>query len=355
MFRYILSLLGVLLTLPILALIVFAFALPITISGIGYLLAFSLIVAGLIIAPWTGRLSLILALTGMLIIGIVAGARLTLRTRDENPRIRVVTLPQGRETRWVNTLIDEQDSLIFGEELFHRIGGDSRGEHEQLAAAFHRAYSDMRGVQRFVASPVVSTYLNLQRPAAFDAVIIEPKTMRHPEVAVILLHGYMGNVTSQCWEIAQAVGEFGAVTVCPSTDWTGQWWQPEGQAILQSTFQYLRAQGIEIFYLGGFSNGGFGISRLVSKLRAEAGLSGLFFINGIADGEGIKETGLPILIIQGVHDERVPVEGVRPIAEIIGDRGTYVEVEGDHFMILKQPKAVRNAIAVWLENIESQE
>lgn len=106
------------------------------------------------------------------------------------------------------------------------------------------------------------------------------------------------------------------------------------------------------FYLGGFSNGGFGVSRLISKLRNEEGLRGLFFINGISDGASLRETGLPVLIIQGTQDERVPAQHVRQVAGAIGDLGTYVEVEGDHFMIMKQPKAVQKAITAWLEEQE---
>jgi pimeloyl-ACP methyl ester carboxylesterase len=352
MLRSLLCLLGVFLALPILALIALAFAVPITISGIGYLLASSLAIAGLILAPWGGKASSILVVVGVTGIALVAGSRLLQAARDENSNLRVVTLPQGKQTRWINTLIDEQDSLIFGEAIFHRIGGDSPREHEGLTDALHTAYSEMRGAQQVFASPFLGTYLNLQRSTSFDAVIIQPETMRHPDVAIVFLHGYMGNVTAQCWEIAQAVGKFGAVTVCPSTDWTGQWWQPEGEAVLQATLQHLREQGIENFYLGGFSNGGFGISHMVSTLSKEDGMRGLFFINGIHDGESIRETGLPILIIQGVRDERVPAELVRPIAGAIAEQGTYVELEGDHFMIMKQPKAVQNAIVDWLDKQE---
>jgi pimeloyl-ACP methyl ester carboxylesterase len=307
----------------------------------------------LIIAPWGGRYASILVVTGLIGIAFVAGIRLILAGRSGIPNLRVVTLPLGREPRWINNLIDEQDSLIFGESIFHRFGGDSPREHEGLTNALRTAYSEMRRILPVFASPFLSTYLNLQRSTSFDAVLIEAEIMRHPDTAVIFLHGYMGNVTAQCWEIAQAVGEFGATTVCPSTDWTGQWWQPEGEAILQATFRYLRDQGIENFYLGGFSNGGFGISRLVTRVGSEAGLQGLFFINGISDGASIKETGLPVLIIQGAQDERVPAEQVRPIAAGLGELGAYVELEGDHFMVMKQPRAVQRAIADWLHKQES--
>ena len=144
-------------------------------------------------------------LAGVVGIAFVAGGRLVLASQDGNSSIRVVTLPQGRETRWINYIIDEQDSLIFGEAIFHAIGGDSAREHEQLTTALQRAYSEMRATQQIFASPIVSTYLNLQQAASFDAVMISPENMRHPDTAIIFLHGYMGNVTAQCWEIAEAV------------------------------------------------------------------------------------------------------------------------------------------------------
>ena len=353
MFRYLLFLLGVLLALPMVWLTALSFNLPVTISGIGYMMACLLVISGLIMAPWGGKYSSILILSGVLLIAVVAGTRLVQAARNKSSSLRVVTLPQGKDPRWINHIIDEQDSLIVGEAFFHRMGGDSPREHEGLTDALQTVYSTIRDTQGVFASPVLSTYLSLQRPTSFDVVIIEPETNSHPEAAVIFLHGYMGNVTAQCWEIAQAVEKIGAVTVCPSIDWTGQWWHPDGEAILQATFHYLRGQGREKFYVGGFSNGGFGISRLVSKLGKEEGISGLFFINGISDGASIKETSLPVLIIQGAQDERVPAAQVRPIAESIGDRATYVELEGDHFMIIKQPMLVQEALSAWLESLET--
>src|SRR5512138_151903 len=349
MFRYLLCLLGVLLALPLLAVIALAFTLPVSISGIGYLLACSLVVTGLILAAGNRKYSFLIAMTSVIAFIMIAGARLVLAKQNGSSRLTVVSLPEGKETRWIDTAIDEQDSLIFGEALFHLLGGDSCREHGGLAAALYNSYADIREARQVFPSPVLSTYLNLQRSHSFDTVIIQPEVPRHPDTAVIFLHGYMGNVTAQCWEIAKGVGKFGALTICPSTDWTGQWWHPEGQAILQATFQYLREKGVEIFYLGGFSNGGFGVSRLASKVSKQEGLSGLFFIDGITDGESIRKTGLPVLMIQAAQDERVPAENVRQIAEVIGALGTYVELDGDHVIIIKRPEPVQTAIADWLE------
>jgi pimeloyl-ACP methyl ester carboxylesterase len=346
--KYLLCSLGILLALPILALTTLTFFLPISISGIGYLFASLLVVFGLIMTPWMPRLHVLLTLSGVIALLVIAGVRIFIG--EQNVNVRMIMLPRGKEANWVSYIIDEQDNLIFGEALFHFVGGVSSTEHKGITQALYTDYSEMRETQGTFPSPFVNTYLSFQHPISFDAVIIEPEINRHPEIGVIFLHGFMGNVTAQCWEIAQAVSRVGAVTVCPSTGWRGEWWQPEGEAILRSTFDYLRKQGVQKFYLGGFSNGSFGISRLVSKLGDEAGLSGLFFIDGIYNGTGIREIDLPILIIQGTQDERMPASEARQIAEAIGDSGTYVELDSDHFLIMKQPDAVQDALANWLED-----
>ena len=353
MIRYLLFLIGVLLALPILAIVALALGLPITISGIGYLSGFLLAVSGLILALWAGRKSISLTILGAIIIASVASIRLILAWQDKTPNRRMIALPQNTYTGWINYLIDEQDSLILGEALFNLIGGDSPNEHKGIATALYTDYSEMRATQRVFPSPFVSTYLNLQRVNHFDAVIVESKINHPPEFALVFLHGYMGNVTAQCWEIAQAIKSFDAVTVCPSTGWRGDWWQPQGQAILQATFEYLREQGIQKFYLGGFSNGGISIGRLAFQLKNEEGLSGLLLIDGFDNSAGLKEMGLPILILQGAQDERIPAVRARQVAKEIGDLGTYVEVDGDHFLIMKHPLLVQNAIAKWLEEHEA--
>ncbi len=55
------------------------------------------------------------------------------------------------------------------------------------------------------------------------------------------------------------------------------------------------------------------INRLASQLKSENGLRGLFFMDGIQQGMSIRETGLPVLIIQGAQDVRIPATGVRQL------------------------------------------
>ncbi|MFN8382990.1 MAG: hypothetical protein U0V02_13665 [Anaerolineales bacterium] len=348
--KYLLCLLGIILALPILGVTALAATLPTSISGIGYLLACLLAVAGLITAPWIPKHHFLLTLAGLIAALLIAISRILMGGLFSTSNLEMVTLPRGKETRWMSYILDEQDGLIFGEAFFHQIGGDSSTEHEGITSSLYSAYSEMKAAEGVVPSPVISTYLNLQQPSAFDVIMVGPKNNLHPETGVIFLHGFMGNVTSQCWEVAQAVSKYGAVTACPSTGWRGEWWQAEGQSILKETFQYLRDRGVQKFYLGGFSNGGFGISRMVSQVKNENGLSGLFFIDGIYDGVSIRNTGLPILIIQGANDERMPAVMAREISVLIGNSATYVELNSDHFLIIKEPASVQNAISSWLED-----
>jgi esterase/lipase len=353
MIRSIIRLAGILLALPILGLLALALFTPITSWGLAYVAAFALLAIGLIAIPRWRRASL--ALIAIALFGLIgiASIRWVSVTQREEATVRMVTLPNGRGARWIDTLIPEQDAVLFGETFMRLLGGVTAQEHEGLAPAMVAAYAEMDGSEGVTASPVISTYLGLQQLSAFDLVVIEPES-DIPTAGVIFLHGFMGNVTLQCWELAQAIQEVNAVTACPSTGWIGDWWTPQGEAEIRATFEYLRGRGIERIYLGGFSNGGDGVGRLVSKLASEEGLSGLFFIAGVSNSQSVKETGLPVLVIQGKNDERMHVEGARQFVNALGNQASYIELEADHFLIVKQAEPVQAALADWLRQREVQ-
>jgi pimeloyl-ACP methyl ester carboxylesterase len=330
---------------------VLAATLALTPSGAGYAASAALAAAGLIGVLRWGRRALLASLAGVLLALGVAGARLALAARPEGP-LRVVVLGTStlsdRGTRLVNALADEQDLLILGEGLMRLLGGVSRREHAGLAPALAAGYAEVRAAEGVFASPVPSTYLFWQRPAAFDAVIVEPEQAAAPQAGVVFLHGFMGNVSLQCWHVAGAARPLGMVTLCPSTGWVGEWWQPAAEETVRASLRYLRARGIERLYVGGFSNGGAGVSQLAPRLAAEPGVAGLFFIAGVNNAEAIAGTGLPVLIIQGAGDERMPASAARRAAAEIGAAATYVELEADHFLIVKQSAEVQAVLNQWL-------
>ncbi len=350
--RYLLCAVGVGLILPALGLIALVVVRPITISGAAYLLGYLLVAMGLILAPWRLKPHFVLGLSGLIVIVAVGGARIGLAHR-ESSTLKVIELPSTNHTRWLNSLLDEQDSVVFGEAVLYFLGGVTPHEDGAITSALSTAYAETQKENGVFPSPFLSTYLGFQRPAAFDAVVVEPTAAPKSPIGVVFLHGWMGNVTVQCWQMAQAVSKIGAVTVCPSTSWKGDWWTPDGEAIIQATFRYLLGRGIQRIYLGGFSNGGIGIGKLITALATEPALQGLFFIAGVSNGEAVRKTRLPVLVIQGTQDERMPVEAARRFVGEISPQATYVELEADHFLIMKQPHWVQEAISHWLEGQEN--
>jgi fermentation-respiration switch protein FrsA (DUF1100 family) len=350
MLKTALRLLSLFLIVPCMVLAVFAFQLPLSSSGIGYLLAGFLMVMSLALSPWLAKHWPAIFLSGgLLVFAIVAGSRIYSGMRMPVQLAQMVILPAGTNAGWLGYLIDEQDVVVWGEALFHQVGGTSAREHADITQALYRDYSVIRQAQPVLPSPVLSTYFNHQTPEAFDAILIHPVENTHQDTVLVFLHGFMGNVAAQCQEIGEATRYLGVLTVCPSTEWQGQWWQLDGLDILRATLDYLRLQGVRKIYLGGFSNGGFGLSQLAVTLKDTNELGGLVFINGISNGQGIRDTGLPVLIIQGSQDERMPASEAKRIANLIGGQAAYIEVDGDHFLIMKQPRAVQTALSAWLE------
>lgn len=351
MWKWAVGLVGLALAAPVLGVLALAVVTPITPSGAAYLVAAALVAGGLCVVPWLGARALWVPAGGVGLALVVAGLRLATVGVAEPGPVRVIVLPADSGTRWLNRLVDEQDVLLFGSRLMRLIGGVSAREHAGLTPALTAGYAELRAVQPY-ASPVLSTYLFLQRPGAFDAVVVEPEGEAAPTAGVVFLHGFMGNVTLQCWEIAQAARAVGMLTVCPSTGWIGDWWRPGGAATVRATLDYMRDQGIERLYVGGFSNGGVGLSRRVSEAAAEPDVRGLFFIAGVTEAQAIRDTGLPVLILQGAGDERMRAEPAWVAAGVIGDAATYVEIEADHFLIVKEAEAVEEALGGWLGDLD---
>lgn len=188
-------------------------------------------------------------------------------------------------------------------------------------------------------SPFLSTYLGLQGPDAFDAVVFEPPGT--PQCGIVFLHGFAGNFSVLDAFVARAAREAGAVTICPSAGWMGAWAKEE--RTVRACIDHLRARGIRRIFLAGLSNGALGASALAPRLSRE--LSGLILLSGSDLSE--PDSGLPVLLVIARNDERMYASMAREYAERAGKRGTLVELTGDHFVLAKDPEAVRRAVSSW--------
>lgn len=310
---------------------------PPTWSGLAYVLALGAVVIGLSTLPVPGatpraRRPRGITRAGALAVGFVALVRAC--TASSGERLSVET--DDGPARLVDRVVDEADVAVAGTRVLtaSRLLTDDAA---LLPSAMRGAYAEMRREEGDAPSPVLATYLGLQRPDAFDLVVV-PKPADAPEtdLAVVFLHGYAGNFALPCWQMARAVGPLGVTTACPSTRWVGDWWSRDGEAIVTSTVATLRARGIRRFVLAGLSNGGYGASRLMPRMRGL--FVGLVLVSGAAPDA--KPPGVPTLVVHGAHDTMADAGAARAYAARAG--GRFVALDAGHFaMLVRAPEADR--------------
>lgn len=342
--QFIARALSVVLLLPVGLLVILALITPLTIWGALYLVGTGAVVIGLGSIAWGYAKYSGVAWLGLGLMIAVAAVRLCLLGGSR--QIKMISLPDQSARCWLNCLLDEQDVALFSTRALSLVGWISPAEQAGLLEAMTAGYQAMAKEQGLVPSPFVRTYLNRERPDAFDAVVIEPEGNQPVQLSVIFLHGFTGNFTLPCWLFAQAVLPSHGLTVCPSVGWQGDWWTTDSEATLRATIDYLHRRGVSRIYLAGLSNGAVGASELAHKLTQD--LAGLILLSGASPDA--SDSGLPVLVLAGSQDERMPAAMLRAYANRMGTRATFVELQADHFMLAKNHAAVRATIDVWLRS-----
>jgi pimeloyl-ACP methyl ester carboxylesterase len=316
-------------------------------SGWGYVVGLAVTAAGLLTRPWRRRRGLTRA--GLALVLLVAAGRLALA---DGHRMETLRLPGGG-LRWVNRLVAERDGTLLAAHALMLSGGLPRADARAFIPALEAAFDRMDAAEGPFATPAVATYLGLQSPQSFDAVVIPPPGGATSEAAVIFLHGYAGNFAVYCWQLAQAAHAISALTVCPSVGPAGDWWSRKGERTLEATLDWLADRGIRRVYLAGLSNGGAGASVLVGRVsHPRISLRGLLLISG-AWSEAPTPT-VPTLLVQGRDDSMMPTRSMRAIAARLGGLATYVEVDSGHFAFLDRHRECERAIARWLVRRERE-
>lgn len=344
-FRTLIFALGLLLAIPLLIILYLSVGIPISLSGIVYLIGYSLLVSGLLCAPWLPRWALSLSGAGIGILLLTASLRMLFPPAGS--KLSLITLPGPSRPRLLTRLFDEQDIVLFGAKAAPSVGFVSPLEYKDLIPELSQTYKEMHAQGVTTLSPSLTTYLGQQRQESFDALIAN-SSPADSQTGIIFLHGFGGNFTLQCWLVAEAGSRVGATTLCPSTDPSGQWWQDQGNAIVQESLSYMKQRGVERIYLAGLSNGGIGASRLAERFKND--LAGLILISG-ADPSA-PTTGLPVLVISGREDERIPASMVKQYADFSAPNSTFRLFEGDHFLLLKRADLVQKTIIEWLADQE---
>jgi pimeloyl-ACP methyl ester carboxylesterase len=343
---------GWLLAVPYVLTVLLVVTGPPTWSSVAYLVGIGILIFGLITLPSKiGLKKTIVAkrprgvcrvALGVLV--LIMGARMSSGSDGVcvSGEVGSTSSHASANTRMISRLVDESDIARSGMRVLFTTG-KMRDDGDELPAAMTKAYAEMRKEEGDHPSPVVATYLGMQHPGAFDVITYDPN--RSPEMngarieeALIFLHGFAGNFTLPCWQIAKAVAPLNVLTVCPSTNWVGEWSTEEGEATLRRVITDLHGRGMKRIILAGLSNGGIGASYLAPKLGNQ--ISGLILISGAAPDA--KKAGVPTLVIHGKKDSMVEFGAARQYVDHTGAQ--LVVLDAGHFSMLV--RAAENDAAI---------
>jgi predicted esterase len=181
---------------------------------------------------------------------------------------------------------------------------------------------------------------------------------------LVFLHGFGGQLTVMVKALIEALPSPPVVILAPYLDTAGQWWLPEGQAVVRElVLHHLppEADPKQVFLVG-LSNGGVGASRLALSESLGPLFKGAILISGLAppledpnNPKSVYEApvhGADLLVIAGDADPRFPAPLVQSLVDATRRRGSLVELqrlEGDHFIMLSHRKQVGTMIRTWLE------
>lgn len=301
-------------------------------------------VVGGLAAPWQSTAAWGARGAFLVLVAVVA---YRLVEAESGTTVHAYTAPGGGAVRWIDRIVPERDVALGGSNLLMAL--DMMGPEEPgLLDALRDGYRRMRLQEGPVPSAVVGTFLFGQSPDEHTALRVIPTSrFNPPDAVVVFLHGFIGNVTLECWQVAQAANPVGLDVVCPSTEYTARWVDDDGRAIVEGTIARLRAQGVQRVYLAGLSAGGIGASRLARSLDVDS----VILISGASSGAAPAR--VPTLVLQGRRDPRTPPAPARAYARRLGRLARYEEhPDAGHWLILSHHEWVTERLRAWLAERE---
>ncbi len=274
-------------------------------------------------------------LVGLLAVLVIAGIAVA---ADADDNAKLVDLDSGEHVRSPLSTFDERDLVIpAATAIAPRLPAADRRD---LVASLGAAYDAMEAEVGHVPSPFRPT-TEAGPTLVFDAPEGEG------ELGVVFLHGYGGSFALQCWLVASAAREAGAITVCPSDGIEGHWRSRDAEEEVRDAISYARSHGAQRIVLVGLSNGSIGAARLAPRLRGE--IDALALLSGVP--RNAPRPGVPTLVLHGDRDHMTGIAPARAYAR--RNRGVDLEVlrGGTHFALIEQREDARDVLAGWFRRV----
>jgi predicted esterase len=230
----------------------------------------------------------------------------------------------------------------FTAELYRDLERDP--DFRALGSVMPEVYADLRG-SRFETGHVF-----LYVPATRDP--------SQPRPALVFLHGSGGNFKAYLWLLSQLAERLNVVVIAPSYG-MGNWNGTDTAAIVKAAIA-MSSNHVKIdannVHVMGLSNGGLGVTQLLqpngTPFRSFVFLSPVFDTVRISEMRNPSLANLPIFVLTGSLDDRVPLDYVEATARSLTARGGAVTLErlsdANHFAFFSHREKVLSALENWL-------
>ncbi len=234
------------------------------------------------------------------------------------------------KARRLNSLL----AIVYGEMANDR-------DFAALGSAMHYAYADLLGLPFDVGHLYV--YIPTNRPQD-----------RMP--VVLFLHGSVGNFKGYVWVLKQVADRCHVAIVAPTFGF-GNWSMPGGVEAIERAREFCARNPLldtNRIVLAGLSNGGLGVTRAGGGTPAN--YRGFIYISGVIENDpafAAAAKGMPLLIIHGAEDERIPRKYIDEAINGMRQQGLAPEVtfyaDEDHFLIFSKRNEVARQLSAWLQ------
>jgi dienelactone hydrolase len=243
----------------------------------------------------------------------------------------------GARPPWLASVIREEESARAGVVLVRVTGVLAPDEMPHIDAMIAERYRsvDPDGVNAVLLTSSADRVRGIVDLPAGDG----------PFPAVLFLHGYGGLLTAYIGALREEPRLAGYAIVAPALDVNGEWWTPEGLAVVGRALDTLPpAVDRSRVWLVGLSNGAVG-AMAVAADDLGGRFRGIVALEGGGVRERVGEVRVPVHLIAAREDPRFSLGYVEMVAEELGPLGSLTVIPGDHLAFFTHRPAATAAVA----------
>ena len=273
---------------------------------------------------------------------------------------------------WVpSQVVPEIDQHLMGSRLFTILDPLIDGRQARhLRDSLKEIYLPMRDDPEFAATgnAMGICYHGIafgQRKSGHRYEYVPEHGREDPMPVILFLHGSLGNFKGYLWVWKQFADASGVAIVAPSFGF-GEWRKDGGIRVITETFDQCRNDprfDPDRIFLAGLSNGGAGVTIAIPEIGDQ--VAGPIYFSPVLELEAVHRPeirlrldSLPILVISGGSDRRIPVYRVNSAVESMHEANATIEFHGfheeDHFLFFSKPDEVVETMTNWFRKHESR-